>query len=185
MDTLTELLNKLRNQENRIVLRAVEDLRVHGWLSDGSLRNIALCNVQLQTADLMKADFTNVDFHQAHLEWADLRMADLRSAKLTRANLSGSNLSGTNLARADLYKANLRGAQNLTDEQLSNVRRLWGAIMPDGNPYDGRFNLQADLVLARWAKIDTEDVEQMADFFGVSLDTYLSGQEYTKKVSAA
>lgn len=185
MDTMIELINKLRSSENRIVLRAVEELRVRGWLSDGSLRGIALCNAQLQTADLMKADFANVDFHQAHLEWTDLRMADLRSAKLTRVNLTGSNLSGADLTRADLYKANLRGAQNLTDEQLSKVRRLWGAIMPDGTPYDGRFNLQADIELARWAKIDPENVELMADFFGVSVDTYLTGQETAKKVSLA
>jgi uncharacterized protein YjbI with pentapeptide repeats len=185
MVTIVELINKLRNPENRITLQAVEELRARGWLSDGSLRGIALCQAQLQGADLMKADFANVDFHQAHLEWSDLSMADLRGTKLTRVTLYGSNLSQTKFARADLYKANLRDARNLTEGQLSQFKRLWGAIMPDGLPYDGRYNLPGDLDLARWSKVDIEDPEKMAEFYGVSLDTYTIGQKHEVEASPA
>jgi len=177
MVTTFELINKLRSPENRTALKAVEELRARGWLSDGSLRGIALCQAQLQGADLMNADFSDVDFHQAHLEWSDLSMADLRRAKFTRATLYGVNFSQANLLRADMYKANLRDARNLTDDQLSKVKRMWGAIMMDGKPYDGRYNLPGDIEFARWSKIDPENDKTMAEFFGVSLETYQSGQE--------
>ncbi len=183
MYTISELTNKLRTRDNRRVLEAVEELRVRGWLCDGSLRQIALCQADLQGADLMNADLSHADFHQAHLEYADLSMADLRCAKLTRANLHGTNLSQTRLNDADLYKANLRDARNLTDDQLSQTKRLWGATMPDGKAYDGRFNLSGDMAFAQWAKVDINDPNAMAVFFGVSLEDYLSGQErITKRV---
>jgi hypothetical protein len=177
MTTRVELINKLWGQENKQVLRAVEELRARGWLTDGSLRGTALCRAQLQNADLMDADLCNTDLHQADLEYADLSNAQLRAAKLTRASLRDANLDRADLTQADLYKANLRGVRNLTDEQLSHARQLWGATMPDGSPYDGRFNLLADLELARWAKVDENDPAAMAEFFGVALESYLRGQE--------
>ena len=177
MVTKVELLNKVRSPDNKNVLQAVEEMRVRGWLSDGSLRGIALIRVQLQGADLIEADLSNVDFHQAEMEFVDLSNANLSTAKLTRANLIGANLSGTDLTSADLYKANLRGCRNLTGEQLKKAKRLWGAIMPDGDSYDGRYNLPADIELARWGKVDINDPQAMAKFYLISLETYLSGQE--------
>ena len=177
MVTVIELIRKLRSPENKRVLQAIEELRVRGWLEDGSLKSIPLCHVHMQGADLLKANLSNVDLHQAHLEWADLSMADLSGCKLTRVNLQGANLSRTNLKNADLFKANLKDTRNLTDEQLSSVKRLWGAIMPDGSSYDGRFQLAGDIEFAKWGKVDVEDPKAMAEFFGVSLEVYLRGQE--------
>ena len=181
MATRTELTNKLSSRDNWQALQAVEELRVRGWLCDGSLRMIALCHVELQGADLMKADLAHADFHQAHLEYVDLSMSDLRCAKLTRANLHGANFSQTKLTSADLYKANLRDARSLTADQLAQTNRLWGATMPDGKPYDGRFRLPGDLAFAEWAKVDINDPKAMADFYGISLEDYLGGQEYAAK----
>jgi hypothetical protein len=76
-----------------------------------------------------------------------------------------------------MFKTNLQDARNLTDEQLLQVKRLWGATMPDGSPYDGCFKLQGDLEFAQWAKVDADDPEAMAYFFGISLETYMQGQE--------
>jgi uncharacterized protein YjbI with pentapeptide repeats len=177
MSTKLELMNKLRSPDNKVVLQAVEELRVRGWLGDGSLRGVALCQAQLQGCDLMGANMSTIDLHQAQLTWADLSNANLMGAKLTRANLSGANFSKADLTGADLYKANLRGANNLTDEQLKRVKRLWGATMPDGNPYDGRFNLAGDLEIAHWGNINVNDPQAMADFHGVSLETYREGQD--------
>lgn len=177
MVTKNELIMKLRSPENKQTLQAIEELRARGWLFDGALKGIALCRSELQGADLMNACLIGVDFHQAHLEYADLSMADLRTAKLTRANLLGANLSHANLTRVDLYKANLRDVRNLEDEQLSKATRLWGATMPDGTTYDGRFNLSGDLAHARWTKVDIDDPETMANFYGVPLEVYLRSQE--------
>jgi hypothetical protein len=174
----TELINKLRSRENWQVLKAVEELRVRGWLTDGSLRTIGLCQAELQGADLMKADLIQVDFHQAHLEYADLSMADLRCARFTRANLHGANFSNAKLTDADFYKANLREARHLTEGQLATVNRLWGATMPDGEPYDGRHHLAGDLAFARWAGVNLDDQDGMAMFYGVPLEKYRDGQEH-------
>jgi hypothetical protein len=53
---------------------------------------------------------------------------------------------------------------------------LFGAIMPDGGTYDGRYNLKGDLEFARWGQVDIDDPVEMAEFFGVSLEDYLEGQ---------
>ncbi len=177
MPTKLELINKIYMLENKSTLQAIEELRVRGWLTDGSLRGAALCQAQMSNADLMGADLRNVDFHQASLEYADLRRARLNSAKLNRASLYRANFSEADLTNADLYKANLRGAQNLTRQQLASVNQLLGAIMPDGSTYDGRFNLPGDLARARWAKIDGNDSPSMADFYGITLEEYLSAHK--------
>ena len=172
-----ELINKLQSLDNRTVLKAVEELRTAGMLSDGSLRGIALCQAVLESADLKDADLCYVDLHQASLDDADLTGARLQATKLNRASLRGANLKGANLTNADLYKVNLRGALNLTETQLSSLNELFGSIMPDGNVYNGRFNLFGDLARARWAKVNTEDPKCMAEFYGVSLEDYLHGQK--------
>ncbi len=172
-----ELINKLQSLDNKSVLKAVEDLHKCGLLSDGSLRGIALCQAILAGADLKGADLCYVDLHQATLDEADLTDAKLQAAKLNRASLRGANLKGTDLTNADLYKVNLRGAQNLTDEQLSSLNELFGSIMPDGCVYNGRFNLFGDIARAKWAKVKTDDPKSMAEFYGVSLEAYLEGQK--------
>jgi uncharacterized protein YjbI with pentapeptide repeats len=177
MITKIELINKLQSPEQRIVLRAVEDLRCTGMLSDGSLRGIALCQAVLEEADLRGADLCYVDLHQANMDSADLTNAKLQASKLNRASLRGANLKGANLTNADLYKVNLRGALYLTEDQLGTVNELFGSIMPDGSVYNGRFNLFGDIARAKWAKVNTEDPKAMAEFYGVSLDTYMQGQK--------
>lgn len=182
MSTLIELKKKLWSWDNKIVLEAVEELRVHGWLSDGSLHGIPLCDCRLEGADLFKASLRKVDFHRANLQMADLSMADLTGAKLSRTKLQGADFSQAILKDADLYKANLGGARNLTTAQLSQASRLYGAVMPDGSLYDGRFNLPGDLEFARWGRVNVNDPEAMARFLGVPVELYLMGQRMVARV---
>jgi hypothetical protein len=185
MTKVMDLVRRLSSPENKRVLEAVEGLRVRGWLHDGSLAGILLCHVHMENADLLGADLRNVDFHQAHLQGADLSQANLSGVKLTRANLQGANMSQTNLAGADLFKANLTEAHNLTGAQLAQAKRLWGAVMPDGESYDGRFNLQGDNDFALWGRVDVNDPQAMATFLGVDLDVYLRGQELGQQYNLA
>ena len=177
MITLMDLVRKLRSTDNKRVLQAVEELRVRGWLSDGSLKNIPICNAQMQDADLLGANLVNVDLHQGQFEHAELCQVDLTGAKLTRANLRDANFSQAKLTDTDLFKADLQNARNLTDEQLAQAKRLWGAIMPDGKTYDGRYNLGGDLAFAKWGRVDTNDPQAMAEFLRIPLETYVRGQE--------
>ena len=59
-----------------------------------------------------------------------------------------------NLSGADLSMANLNGALNLTEEQLTQVYRLCGAILPDGSHYEGRLNLAGDMGSSTPEKIE-------------------------------
>ena len=183
MTGVMDLVRKMRSPENKLVLEAVAELRARGWLEDGSLRGVMLCHAHLEGADLYKANLSDVDLHQAHLEGADLGLADLTKAKLTRTSLRGVNLSQADLSGADLFKADLSDSRNLTDKQLARAKRLCFASMPDGTPYNGRFNLQGDIDLARWGKVDPEDPAAMAYFLGVSLENYLRGQGKPERVA--
>ncbi len=183
MNNKFELTNKLRSQDNKTSLMAIEEMRVRGWLSDGTLRGIALCKAQFQGADFMDADLCGVDFHQARLDWSDLSLTNLVSVKMVRTNLTGANFSQADIFNADLYKANLHGARNVSEEQLATAARLAGAIMPDGRRYNGRFNLDTDLSLAKWNNVDTTNPVEMAKFYGVSDQDYMEGQGLFQKFS--
>ena len=173
---LEEFLIQLRTSSNRAALKTIEGLRDRGWLTDGSLQGVGLCKAPLQGANLTDANLCCAGLHQASLEWADLTNANLRATKLSLCNLSGANLKNTKMENADFYKASLRGVQNLTDDQLLLAARLWGATMPNGERYDGRFSLFGDLALAQWNNVDTSDSRAMAEFYGVPLDVYTQGQ---------
>ena len=183
MTGVMDLVRKMRSPENKLVLEAVAELRARGWLEDGSLRGVMLCHAHLEGSDLYRANLSEVDLHQAHLDGADLGLANLGKAKLTRTSLRGVNLSQADLAGADLFKADLTDSRNLTDEQLAQAKRLCFATMPDGTPYNGRFNLPGDIDLARWGKVDPLDPAAMAYFLGVSLDIYLRGQGKPERVA--
>jgi hypothetical protein len=109
----------------------------------------------------------------------------LQKAFLPGADLRNAYLYKTNLTDSYLQEANLTGARELEDWQLATVKYLRKAILPNGKPYNGRFNLRGDL---SWAydkmKIDKDDDnynQAMADFYGVSLDDYLQGQAWAKE----
>ena len=108
------------------------------------------------------------------LSWANLEKGYLWNADLQKANFSHAKLSGTYLT-----KANLSGAI-IKEDQFKQLRNLRGAIMPSGDYYDGRFNLEGDFHLAREKGVNVLDPNAMAKFYKVSVETYLKGQEIIK-----
>jgi uncharacterized protein YjbI with pentapeptide repeats len=175
---LSHVVRKLRSSEHHIVLQAVEELRARGCLSDSTLSWVCLRYANLQGANLSAANFTNADLHKANLEMADLSYANLNSARLTRSRLQLSNLDKASLDGANLIGANLRGVKNVSNEQLSHVSRLRGSILPDGNLYDGRFNLPGDFADASILHVDLNNPTAIAAFYGVSVEEFLHGQEW-------
>ena len=143
--TVTLLIRQLHSKHPEEAHRAIETLRAKGWLSSGALKGVDLQDIQLRGADLYMAD----------LGKADLRGANLTGADLSMANLEGANFDTVNLTGADLSMANLEGAINLSNAQLAQTSRLWGATMPDGTLYDGRFALVGD---AEYALISLERI---------------------------
>jgi uncharacterized protein YjbI with pentapeptide repeats len=115
-------------------------------LSDAKLREVILGGAYLKEAhldwadlagaQLFRADLCRANLRVADLSRANLRGADLNEANLREADLNGADLSGADLSGADLSGADLRGATGLTDEQLSTVKSLKGATMPDGTIHE-------------------------------------------------
>lgn len=180
-NTDVQLIRKLRSSDNSLVLRAITELRRRGKHIDGSLEWIRLRFTNLQGADLSAANLRKANLSMADLRGANLVSANLEGASLNKANLSGADLDKVNLQGALLTKTNLQGAHNIVDEQLAQASRLRSATLPDGSLYDGRFNLAGDLGDARILRFNLHDDESLAEFYGVSLEVYLQGQQMTQK----
>lgn len=153
------LIIKMSSPDNEIAEEAVRILRVKKWLFDGTL-----IKAKLKNANLM-----NVDLSDANLE----------DANLSGASLEGSNLRKTNLANVNLCGTNLRNAKELSNTQLSQANSLKGATMVNGKRYNGRFNLDGDLLVAHLMKIGKSDIA-MAAFYDVSVNAYRWGQDWKK-----
>ena len=115
-------------------------------------------------ADLRDANLYGADLRDANLYGANLRDANLRDANLRGANLRAANLRGADLYGADLRLADLRDAK-VSDEEIADCNILYGATMPDGNRYDGRFSLEGDIAFAREEGIKTDDSSAMARWY--------------------
>jgi uncharacterized protein YjbI with pentapeptide repeats len=120
----------------------------------------------------------------ADLRGADLSMANLQGAHLRRVNLYRADLSRTKLRNTDLHRVNLNRVRNLTYEHLAQAKRLCRATMPDGCRYDGRLNLEGDIAFARAGGINPEVDEEMAAFYGVSVEEYGRGQKWAETFAA-
>jgi len=183
--TDAQLVRLLRSSDHQVVIEAIYELRKRGQLSDGSLAWTHLKYVHLQDTDLSTANLSKADLQMANLHSANLSQANLEGTRFIKANLRGCNFDGANLRDSILTGANLQSACNLSYEQLSAVSSLRGATLPDGSRYDGRFNLTGDQWTAATWRVDLNDPEEAAEFYGVSLHDYLFGQGMEKdKVQA-
>jgi hypothetical protein len=174
----TQLTNRIKGPNNNSMLQAVEELRAKGWLTNGALERASLRRVFLQNANLQGANLRNSTLSQADLQGTNLSLANLQFARLRRADLRGADMDKTNLHLADLFEANLYRARHLTAAQLAQARRLQGVIMPDGDCYDGRFNLIGDIAFAKAGGVNINNPQAMADFYGVPLEEYQCGQNW-------
>jgi len=170
-----QLIREMGSRDNGISLRAVEEIRAHGWVEDGSLKGVHLGSADLRGVSLREADLQN----------AVLSMANLEDAILLDVNLRGANMFRTRLVRTVFAGADLRDVRNLTDQQLVTARALIAARMRKGNTYDGRFNLFGDKeMLTAFAEADgktslTDD--DWAEFYGVSIEEYQYGQKWARE----
>lgn len=124
-----QLIREMGSPDNGIALRAVNELRAHGWLMDGSLRETKLENCNLKGAEMWAARLDGALLSKANLENAGLAGATLAKAGLFDANLKGAFLDRTNLQGAFLSGANLQDA-------ILGGTKLQGADLEDANLQD-------------------------------------------------
>lgn len=127
-----ELIAQMGSSVNDEAIRAVEDLRRHGWLYDGSLNGANLFRANLKGASLWNANLAGANLFFAELEGASLFYADMEGANLSDANLKASPLGGANLKNANLFQANLEGA-------LLQSANLKGAELLHANLHGAEF----------------------------------------------
>lgn len=180
-DLRQRLIHKLGSSINTESRRAAEELRMLGWLSDGSLDGVELVGANLEGVNLRGAVLRNAKLFRSNLKGAHLYGADLSGAFLTGSNLSGAHMGRVKLDGAWLAGTNLSECKRIPRGALARARRLKGAIMPDGSRYDGCYGLQSDL---RQAQKDchklgknAQDAAALAEWYGVPVEDYLQGQQ--------
>lgn len=104
---------------------------VRAWMlratvTGADLRGSNLTNAMLAGVSFHNANLAGVNLHRAGLYGANLTDADLKNANLTEARLDaavfrGANLKGADLTNSTLDKTDLRGAENLTREQVESA----------------------------------------------------------------
>lgn len=142
-----KLILQMGSNDNAFAREAVRQLKLTGWLFNGSTKNIHLTNAQLSGADLEGSDLENAILHQANLEGsnlhdsflkgADLSWSHLEKANLELANLEDANLSWSKMYESDLRVANLRCADmhraqlqaaDLRGARLHNADLRWANL---------------------------------------------------------
>ena len=97
-------------------------------IQEADIRWADLQKAILKCAKLQEANLWGANLQKADLKAANLQKADLRRASLQEANLRKSDLKGAKLQEADFTGANLQEVENLTIEQLSEVKSLYRVI---------------------------------------------------------
>jgi hypothetical protein len=173
------LILQMGSPTNWFAIEAVRTLRARGWLQDGTLERANLRAANLQDADLSDANLRVTDLSGADLQNVNLADACLEGSRMNSTNLRGAECCRVNMENADLTGADLQSAQGLTDEQLAKANSLLGATMVSGKRYNGRFNLEGDLLVAHLMRVGRSD-QSMASFYGVSVKDYQWGQEWNR-----
>lgn len=112
------------------------------------LQNATICNVH-----------SNSTFEYAHLSGATLRDT------FSRINFRGAEFLGADLSGAHLVHCDFTDADHLKELQLRQANMLRGTILPNGELYDGRWNLAGDIHNAEQAGYDLSKTEDRALFY--------------------
>lgn len=99
------------------------------------LSYLSLFEVCLAGANLRNSNFSEAKLSRSNFTFADLTNANFKDAHLMGADFRSASLSGANLSNASLLSADLSGAKGVTEKQLSLVKSLVGAKLPDGSEY--------------------------------------------------
>jgi len=186
------LILQMGSPDNGFAIEAVRQLRVKGWLFDGSLRNADLRDANLDKADLSYADLqgaklAGVNLKSAVLDNCNLAKAylvvsDFRNAQITTVNFKGANLSNSKFQGAtifdvefsetDLTFCNFKGVFGfvnqldfLSPDPIRVAKALRGAILPNGKIYMGNYKLPGDIAEAKALNIETNNKSAMQRFY--------------------
>jgi len=191
-ETKKILIEQLKSQNNAVASQALAEMEARGWLWRGVLRGVYLASSNLDNNSFINVDFKRVNFSFASLKNTNWFETDLEDAVLHQVDLHGATLSvhavgpyyaEANLKNARITNSNLFGV-SVRNEQLVQLNSLLHTIMPNGELYDGRFNLSGDIEFFKRTAIDAKDPNEWALFYGVTVEKFLAGQLWTQQNSS-
>ncbi len=121
-----------------------------------------LARVELLNADLSHSSFHHSDWTGAMLDNSTLYMTGFWGCRLEGVDFSDADTTQTDFIFADLTRA------RITKKQLQLAYRLQGARLPNGEMYNGSFNLSGDVADAKAMGIDITDPIAMTNFYAMT-----------------
>lgn len=104
------LLQQVAGQSNQLAVRAIADMRMHGWLmgEHGMLAGVNLANADLHDIDLSGANLSEARLGAADLTGTNLAHADLTRAEMFSVRMQGAVLKHTQMNDANLFSSKLK-----------------------------------------------------------------------------
>lgn len=134
-----QLITRFTSGEHQVALDAIEQLRFHEWLMDGSLWGVDLNSADLHNANLFLADLGGASLEHVNLNHSNLFMTNFEDAILWRAQFKDASLIESNFYNANLKEADLRQADlTASNLQRSNLKytNLCGANLTNAKFYE-------------------------------------------------
>jgi hypothetical protein len=184
----TILIAQLGSCNKMISDNALIELKAHGWFLDGTLKKAFLLSANLcddslnygnlsgailDSSILQRTNWTDSDLENAHMTFCDLRGA-VFTPREKDATEAPANMKGVSLYHSDLLGA------SISFDQFILLYSLWGARMPDGTRYDGRYNLQGDIEIHAKLCPNLLNTRDWANFYGVPESSYIDGQKWAE-----
>lgn len=197
-----ELFLQLQSPYSGFALEAARLLHVKGQLRKGILKKRLIDRADLRKVELPHADLTGTKINLCNFSEANFNGAILANTRIydsifpatffhkasfknsaifltTNNNFIFRNCSFRNADFTGLVFWNMINGKMVEEAyfQLLAAGSMRGAILPNGSRYDGRFNLEHDSPRTSNGG-EKIDVKFMAEFYGVSEEQYLLGQEW-------
>jgi uncharacterized protein YjbI with pentapeptide repeats len=156
-----------------------------------NLENAQLHDFHLSNSNLTYGNFKNANLNGVILDGSDITEANLEGARFHRSSLRNatirSGLSVTHMLKgAEFVEADLTGAKFLgifdgimTESyhpHLIVTSRLQRTVMPNGQLYNGCYNLEGDIYHAKALGYDPSNPIDMTNFYEISVTEYVDGQ---------
>jgi len=135
-----QLVRRVHSRYNHTALEAIEELRVLGYLTDGTLAK----------RELRGSNWQNANLYKANLNGSDLRNAKMQGADFVEANLKGTQVTDEQLATSYI----MHGAT------MPDGKRYDGRYnLPGDFDYARRnnVNLQSQAEMAEWFGVSLVD----------------------------
>jgi len=135
-----QLVRRVHSRYNHTALEAIEELRVLGYLTDGTLAK----------RELRGSNWQNANLYKANLEDSDLRNAKMQGADFVEANLKGALITDEQLATTYIMHSAMLPSGKLYDGRFN---------LPGDFDYARRkgVNLQSQQEMAEWFGVSLAD----------------------------